>query len=131
MGRRGEDNVLWGRWYSGGGEEAGERGEWGHEEANSPKNKKAPTSKKRMRELGEPKRKVQKMEKLQEHPNPAANTVGPGGNDRNTKMEEKRERDLPRRRQDRETRGESAAQKRTRKAMRRANLEIKTKERRE
>ena len=84
-----------------------------------------------MRELGEPKRKVQKMEKLQEHPNPAANTVGPGGNDQNSTMEEKRERDLPRRRQDRETRGESAAQKRTRKAMRRANLEIKTKERRE
>ena len=69
------------------------------------------------------------MEKLQEHPNPAANAVGPGGNDRNTKMEEKRERDLPRRRQDREAKGESAAQKRTRKAMRRANLEIKKKER--
>ena len=48
-----------------------------------------------MRELGEPQRKVHKMEKPQENPNPAANAGGLGENDRNTTIEGKGERNLP------------------------------------
>ena len=53
--RRGEDGILWGRWN------ADNTGVMGKDEASPlPKEREPPTSRKQMRKLGEPPRKVQR-----------------------------------------------------------------------
>ena len=61
-GRRGDARVLWGRWKNAAREGEEEENEGREKEDRSPKSKNPPTSRKQMRRLGEPQRKIPKLE---------------------------------------------------------------------
>ena len=61
--RRGEDSILWGRWKL--NTEASDEDE--DSGTHTPKDRDPPTSKKQMRKLGEPLRKVQRLTMDQDH----------------------------------------------------------------
>ena len=58
VGRRGSDAILWGRWEQCEEEEEGEEGTGRKTGGESPKSRNPPTSRKQMRKLGEPQRKI-------------------------------------------------------------------------
>ena len=89
----------------------------------SPKSRNPPTSRKRMRRLGEPQRKMLKLEKHQSDEHPPANADGPGRNQQTIGSERKGLTDEPRR--------ENGAQKKLRKVKNREKREQKTKARKE
>ena len=68
VGRRGSEAILWGRWEKPEEREASEDKAEKATEEESPKNRNPPTSRKQMRKLGEPQRKVCRTLKQRSQP---------------------------------------------------------------
>ena len=84
-----------------------------------------------MRKLGEPQRKVQKLEKQHSDEHPPANADGPERDQQISGTERKGVMNTQKGRQDDEPKRESGAQKKLKKAIKREKREQKTKERKE